>query len=112
MIDMATRNYTVDDTANDKVDAVKLDDELRGLSLTVAYNGMRTKGDLTVAESTVTVYFDAEPDSTDDAALNTTVAAHDGVPEAEKGTIIQLASGTMYEATSFDAGSITWTEVT
>lgn len=109
---MATTNYTVGDTLNDKVDPVRLNTELAALSLSsCTYQGMRTCGGLEDPSSDVIVYISSDPDSGDLALLDAAVAAHTGAAVACGALVVTLDDKTV-EATGFSGGSMTWEEIT
>ncbi|MEE9481200.1 MAG: hypothetical protein V3V34_11755 [Kiloniellales bacterium] len=91
------------DTQNGAVDWTKLLEEINALAL--GFSDHRSNGDV------LTLAFDPEPDPAGKTAITAAVAAHDGVAAA-RGSRIRTKDGKLVEATSFSAGSVTWTEIT
>lgn len=92
------------DTANGAVAGEKFYTEIDALSLGFAFEGHHSSGDA------LFLCFAGELNGADQTTVAAKVALHDGVPMPVK-TRIEI-SGTVYEATSFLDGAITWTEVT
>lgn len=102
---MADYTYSVEnDTASGAVDPDTLKIAVEAAAIAPDLTSLHCAGDV------LTLAFDSGLSGAEVTTLDGVIGAHTGTPVA-KGTMIRLANGTVYEATSFSAGAITWTEV-
>lgn len=101
--------YPVSDSTNNRVDNDSLHEQIESLGLRIPLRGVRVLGRGDLPASVIWCLFDSDLDSSDEATLDGAISSHDGVKKLPRSRVV--IDGVSYEATSFNAGVITWSAI-